>query len=329
MPSTDGGPARGSQRRVHTSRSTASCVGSTVGTVAQANVRRWGHGSLPKALHGDSSDASSKREPDESVGCRPPKAGTVRGSAGHGCESSGGSWQVGTRCGRGSVGHFGVRGQSVDGPCRVDSLFGVSRDRHPGGDGTYACCAIRVGALKARVGRETGSARSVSANAAEVTVVVRRHGYQRGESFEGCECADGNACVRPGDLRVEGPLRDRNTANLVRQWDATSPCPTARLKPSRWCETTRAAPASQACGARVGGWKLQRERGPQSVRRRQGIHAEESHGRRMATSRLPRRTLRVRARSGGSMRCFTERRVCPTSKNLEVQRSNAKRTWRT
>jgi hypothetical protein len=271
----------------------------------------------PGSRHGESTEQS------------PPKASTEKGSAGHGCESSVGRGR--SECGaveEASVTMCG-RCQSVDGPCRVASLYGAEASRHPGGDGTYACCAIRVGALKARVGRETGSARSVSANAAEVTVVVRRHGYQRGESFEGCECADGNACVRPGDLRVEGPLRDRNTANLVRQWDATSPCPTARLKPSRWCETTRAAPASQACGARVGGWKLQRERGPQSVRRRQGIHAEESHGRRMATSRLPRRTLRVRARSGGSMRCFTERRVCPTSKNLEVQRSNAKRTWRT
>jgi len=45
-------------------------------------------------------------------------------------------------------------------------------------EGAYACCTHRVGALQAGVGRETDFARSDSANAAEVTVAVMRHGYQ-------------------------------------------------------------------------------------------------------------------------------------------------------
>jgi len=124
--------------------------------------------------------------------------------------SSGGSRQVGARCGRGSVGDFGPRCQSVGGPRRA-TLFGEGSRRLEGAS-AYACCAVRVRVLEADVGREAVSARSIPANAAEATVAVMRHGCQRGESFEGCERAVAEACVgarRPSGRRVP-PWRKRS-----------------------------------------------------------------------------------------------------------------------
>jgi hypothetical protein len=98
--------------------------------------------------------------------------------------------------------------------------------------------------------------------AAPATVVARRsndeeamatatwNGCWRGDFFEGCERADGEAPSAPDQGpsgRLERCTGARNAANPFRYRDATSPGARARRKPSRWCETTRAE--------RVGWWQ--------------------------------------------------------------------------
>jgi len=152
------------------------------------------------------------------------------------------------RCGRGRDGHPRDGRTPVGRRSRPGLVLTSAATRHGASDAgsprvtaDFGPLRFRVGALQAVVSRETGKARRDSANAEEATVVVRRHGCQRGERFEGCERAAGTRVWVPGGLRTLGSHRDRNAANPVRQWDATSPRPTARLKPSRWCETTRTA----------------------------------------------------------------------------------------
>jgi hypothetical protein len=65
----------------------------------------------------------------------------------------------------------------------------------------------RARVIENRVDREVGGRCGELANAEEATAVVMRHGYQRGERFEGCECAAGEgACearFRPGFRELE------------------------------------------------------------------------------------------------------------------------------
>lgn len=64
---------------------------------------------------------------------------------------------------------------------------------HPNGgcESSDSRCAARARVIESHVGCEVGERCGDSANVEEATAVVMRYGCQRGENFEGCECAAG------------------------------------------------------------------------------------------------------------------------------------------
>jgi hypothetical protein len=150
----------------------------------------------------------------------PPKAVTERGSSGHRlrkhrwveAERERGAVEEETQVGR----HCGL--QSVGGPCSEGSSLAKDSSEHPEGDSLFGEGAGRVKGQESGKGRETTSAHQALANAAEATVVERRHGCQRGESFEGCERAVGNGRVgarRSSDHRVLPSLKHSESCSAV------------------------------------------------------------------------------------------------------------------
>jgi len=65
-----------------------------------------------------------------------------------------------------------------------------------------------------------------------------RHGCQRGELFEGCECAAGDGTY--GSMTFgKWIARDRKRSESCLASGCNKPEPCSERKPSRWCETTR------------------------------------------------------------------------------------------
>jgi len=119
-----------------------------------------------------------------------------------------------------------------------------------------------------------------TANVEEATAVVMRHGCQRGESFEGCECAAGDgACeARPSGTGFHESETQRilfgtgvqQTQNLQRAQAAE----VVQNHEGGTCERLVAARTRPG----VESWSGE---GPLQAYRWQDVHADESHDRRM------------------------------------------------
>lgn len=203
---------RGSPVDAHAYRIHSELCGAATSERGDPLERRGCHGILPDPPHGESSadhsTVCSTRKCGEADAESVDRKGVIGSSA---SKCAGESLQSASESAveeESRTAMFG-RLQSVGGPCLVTLSHAAEGSRHPKGlDSLRTVGPVGSGSMRAGSGREASSAHRIPANAAEVTVVEMRHGYQRGECFEGCERAVGNACVRAIGLRVRRSHRD-------------------------------------------------------------------------------------------------------------------------